>query len=243
MRTSNPILNEDKFKNRGLESNDRLGMTVNGTVNKTIILLLLIVASASFSWNQFSNGQVSDTLLFGSVIGAFVLVLITSFNPKTATWIAPIYAILEGYALGVISSQFNHLYDGIVIQAVLLTIGTCFAMLFAYKSRIIKVNDKFIMGVVAATFGIALVYLIEFVLNLCGVNIPFLHSTGSVGILVSLVVIVVAALNLVLDFHFIEQNANADLPKYMEWFSALGLVVTLVWLYLEFLRLLSKLRK
>ncbi|MFW6248813.1 MAG: Bax inhibitor-1/YccA family membrane protein, partial [Bacteroidota bacterium] len=163
----------------------------------------------------------------------------TIFKKTWSPITVPIYSVLEGLFLGSISAIFESRFPGIVMQAVSLTFGTLFAMLFAYKSGIIKVTNKFRMGVVAATGGIFFAYMISFLLNMFGLNIGFMHSNGPVGIIISLVVIVVAALNLVLDFDFIEKNASSQVPKYMEWFAAFGLIVTLVWLYIEFLRLLS----
>ncbi|HST45904.1 MAG TPA: Bax inhibitor-1/YccA family protein, partial [Luteimonas sp.] len=155
---------------------------------------------------------------------------------------APMYALVEGFFLGAISAMYNHMYNGIVLQAVMLTMGTLFALLFAYRSGLIKATENFKLGVVAATGGIALVYLATIVLGMFNINIPLIHESGLVGIGFSLVVIVIAALNLVLDFDFIETGAEQNAPKYMEWYGAFGLMVTLVWLYLEFLRLLSKLQ-
>ncbi|MCY7312389.1 MAG: Bax inhibitor-1/YccA family protein, partial [Pseudoxanthomonas sp.] len=175
-------------------------------------------------------------------IGGMVLALVTIFKQTWAPVTAPMYALVEGFFLGAISAMYSHLYEGIVLQAVMLTIGTLFAMLFAYRTGLIKVTEKFKMGVVAATGGIFLVYLATIVLGLFGISVPFIHESGLVGIGFSLFVIVIAAMNLVLDFDFIEKGAEQGAPKYMEWYGAFSLMVTLVWLYLEFLRLLSKLQ-
>jgi uncharacterized YccA/Bax inhibitor family protein len=179
--------------------------------------------------------------MIGGGIGGFIFALATIFKKTWAPFTAPIYAVLQGLMLGGISSMMNAEFKGIVIQAVALTFGTLFALLFAYRSGLIKVTENFRLGVVAATGGIFIAYLLSFVLGLFGVNIGFMHSNGPIGIIVSLVIVVVAALNLVLDFDFIESGAESGAPKYMEWYAAFGLMVTLIWLYLEFLRLLSKL--
>jgi uncharacterized YccA/Bax inhibitor family protein len=168
--------------------------------------------------------------------------IVTVFKKEWAPITSPIYAVLEGFVLGGISSIFEASYPGIVIQAVGLTFGTLFALLIAYRSGLIKATENFKLGVVAATGGIFLVYMISFVLSFFGTTIPFIHESGTIGILFSLFVVVVAALNLVLDFDFIERGAESGAPKYMEWYAAFGLLVTLVWLYIEILRLLSKLR-
>ncbi len=168
--------------------------------------------------------------------------LATSLKPTWAPITAPLYALIEGFFLGSISAVYEARFNGIVFQAVLLTFGTLFALLFAYRSGMIKATENFKLGVVAATGGIALVYLATIVLGLFGVRIPFIHDSGLIGIGFSLFVVVVAALNLVLDFDFIESGVEHGAPKHMEWYGAFGLMVTLVWLYIEFLRLLSKLQ-
>jgi uncharacterized YccA/Bax inhibitor family protein len=156
---------------------------------------------------------------------------------------APLYAVLEGLFLGGISALYELKFQGIVIQAVALTFGTLAALLLAYKSRLIKVTENFKLGVVAATGGIALVYLISIGLGFFGIRMPYLHDSGPIGIGISVFIVIVAALNLVLDFDFIEQGAAQGAPKYMEWYAAFGLLVTLIWLYLEILRLLAKVRR
>ena len=177
-----------------------------------------------------------------TAIGGFVAALVTVFKKEWAPVTAPLYALVEGFFLGAISAMYNFMYEGIVLQAVMLTFGTLFALLFAYRSGLIKATENFKLGVVAATGGIALVYLATIVLGFFGVSIPLIHESGLVGIGFSLFVVVIAALNLVLDFDFIETGVEQGAPKYMEWYGAFGLMVTLVWLYIEFLRLLSKLQ-
>ena len=180
--------------------------------------------------------------MIGGAIGGFVVALITVFKKTWSPITAPIYALLEGLFIGCISSTFEARYPGIVIQAVGLTFGTLFGLLVAYKTGIIKATENFKLGVVAATGGIALIYFVSIILGFLGIGVPFIHESGLLGIGFSLFVVVIAALNLVLDFDFIEHGAEQGAPKYMEWYAAFGLMVTLVWLYIEILRLLAKLR-
>ena len=249
MRSGNPALKESTFLDLGSGSvvrGNASAMTLNGTVNKTGILLLLAVMTAAFAWSQIeftAEGPVGAMpYLLGGAIGGLILALVTTFKKEWAPVTAPLYAIVEGFFLGAISAMYNHQFEGIVLQAVTLTFGTLFALLFAYRSGLIKATENFKLGVVAATGGIALVYLATIVLGFFNINIPMIHESGIVGIGFSLFVVVIAALNLVLDFDFIESGVEAGAPKYMEWYGAFGLMVTLVWLYLEFLRLLAKLQ-
>src|SRR3984893_10867180 len=245
MRTSNPVLNEKRFE--GLAVGDER-MTLQGTVNKTGLLLLFAVASAAWTWHLFMQSHSAAAVLpylWLGTIGGFVCALVTVFKKDWSPVTAPAYALLEGLVLGGISAVFELRYPGIAIQAVGLTFGTLFAMLFLYRTGIIKVTEKFRLGVFAATGGIALFYLLEMVLRLFGVNFagPYgVNGSGMIGIGFSLIVVGVAALNLVLDFDFIEKGVQYGAPKYMEWYGAFGIMVTLVWLYLEMLRLLSKIR-
>ncbi len=245
MRTSNPALNAETFgRHMSMAGAER--MTVQGTVNKTGILLLLSVLTAGFTWNQFyvSGGNpasVQGWMILGA-IGGFITAMVCVFKKEWAPTAAPVYALLEGLFLGGISSMFEVQFPGIVIQAVGLTFGTALCLLLLYKSQVIQVTDNFRMGLFAATGGIALVYFLSFILGMFGMPIGFIHSSGLMGIGFSLFVVVIAALNLVLDFDFIEKGERAGAPKFMEWYAAFGLMVTLVWLYIEILRLLSKLR-
>ena len=242
MRTSNPTLNDRVFANAPSVPGGAV-MTLQGTVNKTLILSVLLVISAGASWNLVqSNPALATILMIGSAISGLVLVLTSSFKPTWAPVVAPVYGLAEGVFVGVISARYAALYNGIVLQAALLTLGILFALLFAYQSRLIKATENFKLGIVAATGGIFIVYLVSMVLGFFGIQIPLIHESGMVGIGFSLVVVVIAALNLVLDFDFIENGVAHGAPKYMEWQAALGLLVTLVWLYIEMLRLLSKLR-
>lgn len=242
MRTANPTLNDQVFANAPAAVDGQV-MTLQGAVNKTFILALLLVISGGFSWQLVqANPQIGGLLSIGSALVGFILVLASSFKPTWSPIIAPAYGVVEGVFVGVISARYSALYDGIVLQAALLTLGILFALLFAYQSRLIQATENFKLGLVAATGGIAIVYLASIVLSFFGIQIPLIHESGLVGIGFSLVVVVIAALNLVLDFDFIEKGVAHGAPKYMEWQSALGLLVTIVWLYIEMLRLLSKLR-
>ncbi len=243
MRTGNPVLRADTFELREPSSGT---MTINGTVNKTFILFFLLLLPASWSWSQFmnsSNPSAAYPWIIGGSIGALIIALVTVFNKRWAPISAPLYAICKGLVVGAVSAIYEQLYEGIVIQAVGLTLGVLFSLLLAYKSGWIKVTQNFRLGVVAATGSIFLLYLVSIGLSFFGLSIPFLHDSGPIGIGISVVIVIVAALNLVLDFDFIESGAERDAPKYMEWYGAFGLMVTLVWLYLELLRLLAKLNR
>ncbi|MEZ0469694.1 Bax inhibitor-1/YccA family membrane protein [Luteimonas salinilitoris] len=251
MRSGNPALKDSTFLDLGsgtVVSRPGEVMTLNGTVNKTGVLLLLTVLTAAFAWSQVEFGVDGrpqpgfGMYLWGGAIGGLVIALVTIFKKQWAPVTAPLYALVEGFFLGAISAMYNNLYEGIVIQAVMLTFGTLFALLFAYRSGLIKATENFKLGVVAATGGIFLVYMATIVLRMFGIDMPMIHDNGIVGIGFSLFVIVIAALNLVLDFDFIETGVEQGAPKYMEWYGAFGLIVTLVWLYIEFLRLLAKLQ-
>ncbi len=239
MRSGNPALRGNVFSDVSAASSG-LTMTVQGTVNKTAVLLLLAVISAGWIWG---NPVAPSPLIVPAAIFGFITALYTVFRKQHAAVTAPIYAVLEGIVIGGISAIFERTYPGIVLQAVALTFGTLFALLMVYKSRLIKVTENFKLGVAAATGGIAIIYLVSFVVSLFGGNLPFIHESGPIGIAFSLFVVAIAAFNLVLDFDFIESGESAGAPKYMEWYGAFGLVVTLIWLYLEMLRLLSKMRR
>jgi uncharacterized YccA/Bax inhibitor family protein len=216
-------------------------MTVGGTVHKSFILLAIAGAAAYFTWTRV--GGLSMPLYIFGAIGGFIVAMVLSFKNTWAPVLAPVYAALEGLFLGGISASYAHAYGGIVGQAVMLTFGVFFALLAAYTTGLVRPSEKFKMGLIAATGGIALVYLLSMVLSIFGIHLPFIYGSGAFSIGFSVVVVIIAALNLVLDFDFIEQGAAARAPKYMEWYAAFGLLVTLVWLYLEILRLLSKMRQ
>lgn len=251
MRTSNPTLNDKAFLD--MAAGDADTMTLNGTVNKTAMLLVMAMITATITWNMVQPGigigdqpQINPLLfplMIGGAIAGLVFVIIGVFKKTATPIVAPLYALAEGLFLGGISVFFEMQFPGIVLQAVGLTFGTLFALLMAYKSGLIKATENFKLGVVAATGAICLLYLINLGMNLLGFGgMGFIHDSSPIGIGFSLVVVTIAALNLVLDFDFIENGVEAGAPKYMEWYGAMGLMVTLVWLYIEFLRLLAKLR-
>ncbi|MFC1576963.1 Bax inhibitor-1/YccA family protein [Candidatus Omnitrophota bacterium] len=239
MRTGNPALAGDAFT--GVDSYSRTDtMTIQGTVNKSLILLLLVFASASWVWRNPENLL---PFLWPALIAGFIIAMVTIFKKEWAPVTAPIYALAEGVVLGCVSSFFEKAYPGIVTQAVGLTFGTLFALLLVYKSGLIKVTDNFRLGVFAATGGIALYYFISIILGFFGIRAPMIYDSGMLGIGFSVFVIIIAALNLVLDFDYIEKASESGAPKYMEWYGAFALMVTLIWLYMEILRLLSKMRR
>ncbi|CDQ18652.1 Bax inhibitor-1/YccA family protein [Halobacillus karajensis] len=240
MRSGNPVLKNGTFQRSGLQGES---MTLGGTVAKISLLFLFLLGTATYTWYQYSLGADVTIMMVIGAIGGLIFALITAFFPKAAPVTAPIYAALEGFFIGGISAFVEGAYSGIVIQAVSLTMAVMGALLFLYATRIIKVTKNFRLMVVSATLGIFLVYLVNFILNFFGLTVPYLHSSGPIGIGISLVIVAVAALNLVLDFDFIEQGVNRGAPKHMEWYGAFGLIVTLVWLYIEILRLLQKIRR
>jgi uncharacterized YccA/Bax inhibitor family protein len=246
MRSGNPALNENVFLDVGTGSlTTGETMSLNGTVNKTALLLGLVVLTSVFAWTSIdlnANPAGMMPYVWGGGIGGFVLALVTVFKKEWSPITAPLYALVKGLFVGAVSLLFETMYPGIVFQAVCLTFGTLAALLMAYRSGLIKATENFKLGVTAATGGIMIVYLISMVMNMFGKNMPYIHESSIIGIGFSLFVVVIAALNLVLDFDFIETGVEANAPKYMEWYGAFGLTVTLVWLYIEFLRLLSKLR-
>lgn len=243
MRSSNPALSDRAFSKFGSYAGNE-AMTYKGTMNKTLLMLALVVLGAAFTWRMFfesiNPAAVYPIMLVGG-IGGFITSLVVIFAPKTSPYTAPIYSVLEGLFLGGISAFFAANYNaGIVIQAVGLTFATFFLMLLAFRTGTIKATARFRTGVLAATGAIALMYFVSIILSLFGINIGFIHSSGTFGIIFSLIVVGVAALNLILDFDFIERASAMGAPKYMEWYGAFGLMVTLIWLYIEFLKLLAK---
>ena len=242
-RSGNPALKESTFRGLPVAAEGE-GMTIEGTVNKTYVLFLLLIVGVAGA--VVAEESALYGLMMLGAIGGLITALVTVFRKQWAPITAPIYALLEGLFVGAISLVMEAAYPGIVLPAVSLTFGTLFALLAAYRTGLIKATENFKLGVAAATGAIFVVYIAQFVLGIVGVQVGFLHEAifgaGWLGIGVSVVVIIVAALNLVLDFDFIEQGAAARAPKYMEWYGAFGLLVTLIWLYLEILRLLSKIR-
>jgi uncharacterized YccA/Bax inhibitor family protein len=244
MRTANPALNDKTFTGYSRTARQD-AMTIQGTVNKSVFLLLLVLLGAGWTWRMYFTtvDQSLPLWIIGGAIGALIAGLITVFKKQWSMVTGPVYAVLEGLMLGGISAVLEGKYPGIVIQAVGLTFGTLFGLLLAYKSGLIKATQNFKLGVFAATAGIGLVYLGTILLGLFGIRMPFIHESGLIGIGFSFFVVIVAALNLVLDFDFIESGAAQGAPGYMEWYGAFGLIVTLVWLYIEILRLLAKMRE
>ena len=243
MRTSNPALNERVFQGERAVLGDT--MTLQGTVNKTGVLLICVIATAAWTWNLFLHSHSPQTVmplaLLGG-IGGLIVAMVTIFKKQWAGITAPIYALLEGLVLGSISAILEVRFPGIAIQAVSLTFGTLVILLLAYRSGLIAVTEKFRLGIIAATGGIALFYIVEIVLGFFGIHFTAINGSGVIGIGFSVFVVIIAALNLVLDFDFIETGVRVGAPKYMEWYGAFGLMVTLIWLYFEILRLLSKIR-
>ena len=257
MRSSNPALKAELFsreRSYGLSGS----MTLQGTVNKCFILLGLLVLSAAWVWGKMmqpaplfesslgasgvnATSMMMPYVVFGGIAG-FILAVVTIFRLPWAKFTAPAYALCEGLVLGGLSAIFEQQFPGIVMQAVSLTFGTLFVMLAIYKSGLIKVTNKFMMGVSSATGAVCLVYFLSWILGFFGIGVPFIHGNGLLSIGFSLLVVGIAALNLILDFHIIEQGVQQGAQKYMEWYGAFTLLVTLVWLYMEILRLLSKLR-
>ena len=241
MRTTNPALTASAFTAESALAGAS-AMTMRGAVQKTTLLLGVCALSACFTWKSALTGSGMGLTVIGALVG-FVVGLVLSFKRPWAPVLAPVYAVAEGLFLGGISAVANAGSRGIVVQAVALTFGTLFALLAAYQMRLIRASENFKLGIFAATGGIAIFYLIAMVLGFFGIHLAFLHEGGVFGILFSLFVVTIAALNLVLDFDFIENGEKAGAPKYMEWYAAFGLLVTLVWLYLEVLRLLQKLQR
>lgn len=243
MRSSNPALLNNPFSGYGALSEN--AMTIRGTVNKTGILLLLVLLPAAWVWGNFSQGGQEagaiQTWMLVGLFGGFALSLATIFKKNWAPTTAPLYAVMEGLFLGGLSSIFEKSYPGIVIQAFGLSISTLLVMLAAYQAGWIRATEKFKWGVIAATGAIALFYLVSMVLGFFQVNVPLISGGGTFSIVFSLFVVGIAALNFIIDFDFIEQGSRNRAPKYMEWYGAFALMVTLIWLYVEILRLLAKL--
>jgi uncharacterized YccA/Bax inhibitor family protein len=240
LKSGNPALSEKLLQKSGrLLSGE--AMTAKGTMNKFGFLMLMVIATSVFTWNAFMGGQNVQGYMWTGAIGGLIVALVIVFKQNLAPYLAPAYALFEGLFVGGISAMMQSMYDGIVMQAVVLTFGTIISMYFLYQFRIIQATERFRSVVVAATMGIAVFYLIAMVLGMFNINIPFLHQGSMLGIIFSLVVVVVAALNLILDFNMIEEGEAMGAPKHMEWYGAFGLLVTVVWLYIEILRLLSKL--
>ena len=237
MRSGNPALNKNTFKNISSTSSDV--MTIDGTVNKTFISLMILLFCSYYTFTTSNTG-----FIIIGFIGGLITFLITIFKKTLSPYTVPLYAAFQGLLLGGVSSIYNHMYTGIVQQAIFLTFGIFSALLFAYKTKIIKPTENFKLGVFAATGGIGIVYIASFIMSFFGGGLSIMNPQNAslISIGFSFFVVIIASLNLVLDFDFIEEAAESNVPKYMEWYAAFGLLVTLIWLYLEILRLLSKLQ-
>lgn len=243
MKSSNPALKEAVLA-RVEEDAGKGVMTLSGTITKTAALLLVLLTSAGYVWWRLQAGQVvSGSGLWAlGLFGGLVIGLATIFVPRWSPYTAPVYAALEGVALGWVSWQLEQRYPGLPMNAALLTVGVLFAMLFLYRARVVKVTQRFVAIVGAAMLGILVYYLISLVFMVFGVPLQALHGGGPMSIGISLFIVGIAALSLVLDFERIAQGVDHRAPKYFEWYSAFGLLVGLIWLYVEILNLLRKLR-
>jgi len=242
-KTSNPALNAKTFEGRIAEAGE--AMTLQGTVNKTGFLLFCTSATAAWTW-WLAHTQAPEAVLpwmLGGLLAGFVFSLVTIFKKEWSPITAPIYALCEGLALGGFSALLEQSYHGIAMQALGLTLGVTLVMLVLYTSGAVRATPKFTIGVIAATGGICLVYVVDMILRLFGRQVPLLNSSGTLGIGVSILIVFIAALNLILDFDFVESGVHSHAPKYMEWYGAFGIMVTLVWMYVEILRLLAKMRR
>ena len=239
-QTQNPVLTEKAF-NQEVATLAGEKMTLSGVIKKSVLLLAIVVIFGIFGWN-FAHHPYGIIALFASIITGLILALIIIWKKHTAPVLAPVYAVVEGCALGIISRIFESQYEGIVVQAVLVTMSIFMGMLFAYKFKLIRVTQRFVKVIIFATAGIAIYYLLNLAFMFFGGNLPLINSNSIYGILFTLFVAGVAALNLILDFDFIEQSIERGVAKYMEWYASFGLLVTLVWLYIEVLRLISKIR-
>lgn len=240
MALRNPVLYGNGF-NRPSDRNYDQSMTLAGAAGKALVLTVLLVASAIFTWYLFNKGE--DVMMFLKVgsIGSLLIALPTIFFPKISPVTAPLYVIVNGLMLGALSAIMEYFYPGIVLNAILITLCLLMVTLFLYATRIIRVTPGLVAAIGISTLAIALTYLVDFVLSFFGMSVPYIHDTGWIGIAISLFVVIVATANLLIDFSNIEQYANEGRPKYMEWYGAFGLMVTIIWMYIEILRLLSKL--
>ena len=245
-KSGNPALSEKRFKDTILDNvvSHENAMTLRGTLNKFGFLFLMVMGTAFYSWKEYANGGNVMPLILTGAIGGLVVAIVLVFKKEWSPYLAPAYALLEGLFVGAISAYYNAAFaeqaPNIIMNAVGLTFGTCIAMYLLYSFKIIKATEKFKSIVITATVGIGVFYLLTWILSFFGINIPFLHEGSAMGIGFSVFVVIIAALNLILDFDMIENGVEMGAPKYMEWFGAFGLLVTVVWLYLEILRLLSK---
>lgn len=246
-KSGNPALDQNTFKDLDKpKSAVNAHMTLAGTVNKTAILLILVITSAMYSWDLYASSFAFEAVapyFYGGLFGGLLLGFVIAFNKDWSPVLAPVYAIGQGLFLGGLSALMEDRFPGIVMQALLLTFGICIILLMIYKLQIIKPSENFKLIVASATGGLALYYLLNFGLSFAGISLPWVHESGTGGIVFSIFAVILASMNLVVDFDFIEQGVERGSPKYMEWYGAFGLMVTVIWLYVEILRLLAKSRK
>lgn len=245
-KSGNPALDKETFKNIDKVAIGDEVMTLQGTVSKTGLLLLAVIIPAIFTWNLFTSTMDFDAIapfFWTGTFGGLAIALIIVFNKEWSPFLAPVYSILQGLCLGGLSAAIEQKFPGIVLQALLLTFGICTVLLIIYKLKIIEPTENFKLIVTSATAGLALYYLANFGLSFAGIELPYIHENSTGGIIFSLFAVILASMNLVVDFDFIEQGAESGAPKYMEWYGAFGLMVTIIWLYIEILRLLAKARK
>ncbi len=239
-KSSNPVLSQKRFKKIDVRDGELVNtMTFDGTINKTFILFSLLIVSSWLSWSIVVAETVSFGVLIGTgFIGGLIFAIVTIFKPHLSPYTAPFYALFEGLAVGALSAFYSSLFDGIVIKAIGITLSILFIMLMLYKTGVIRATPKFKKGVIVATGGVLFFYVLNFIFSSFGGGIS-LSEFGIIGIGIQLVIIVIASLNLVLDFDYIEESVKSGMPKYIEWYAGFGIMVTLVWLYFEILRLLS----
>ena len=246
-KSGNPTLSEKRFKDTILDQvvTHENAMTVRGTLNKFGFLFLMVMGTAFYSWKEFNGGGNVTPMIWIGALGGLVVAIVIMFKKEWAPYLAPAYALLEGLFVGAISAYYNAAFEvkapNLIMNAVGLTFGVAIAMYLLYSFKIIKATEKFKAVIVTATAGIAIFYILTLILRAFGIDIAFLHESTAMGIGFSVFVVAIAALNLILDFDMIEKGAELGAPKYMEWYGAFGLLVTIIWLYLEILRLLSKL--
>ena len=249
-QSGNPTLTEKIFNSSATRNAELQGvMSVRGTMNKFGFMLLMLMGAATYTWNLYQTGNPGQmqTLMYVGIFGGMIAAFAIIFKPTWAPYIAPLYGLLEGLFIGGISAVMNDMfaknYPGLVMQAVGLTFGVAIAMFLLYNFRVIRATEKFKSILFAATLGIGIFYLLTMVFRLFGVDMPFMYDSSLLGIGISLFIVAIAALNLIMDFDMIEKGADAGAPKYMEWYGAFGLMVTIVWLYIEILKLLSRFAK
>ncbi|HEX8332074.1 MAG TPA: Bax inhibitor-1/YccA family protein [Segetibacter sp.] len=246
LKSGNPTLTQKIF-NTTLSDQQQGVMTARGAINKFGFLFLMVIAGAAYTWHLFYQGKSVMPFILTGAIGGLIVALVISFKRSWAPFLAPLYGLLEGLFIGalsaIINDAFKESYPGIVMQAVGLTMGVAISMFLLYNFRIIQATQKFKSIIFTATLGIGIFYLATMVLRMFGVEMGFMNfgDNSWLGIGISLFVVAIAALNLIMDFDMIEQGAEMGAPKYMEWYCAFGLMVTIVWLYIEMLKLLSRL--